>query len=188
MKPDPIPDEVIARILDAGVRAPSAGVTQAWRFVVVTDRDAMKRLASLWQEKLDAIAAAMPAMWPNEKQKSSSMYLRDHFADVPAVIFGYGPEGFGPALVMPALWTMCLAARAEGVGSVLTMLLTQSQAEVNEILGVPDDTGLTLCGVVPMGYPKGRWGVAPRQPPNEVAFVNRWGDAPTWQVDPPALS
>lgn len=188
MKPDPIPDDVLARIVDAGVRAPAPGVEQAWRFVVVTDRDVMRQLATLWQAKLDATAEAMPNLWPNDKQRKSSMYLRDHFADVPAVVFGYGPEGFGATLVLPALWTMCLAARAEGVGSVLTMLLAQSAAEVDAILGVPADTGLSLVAVVPMGYPKGRWGIAPRQPGHEVAFANQWGQAPTWRAEPPALS
>jgi nitroreductase len=69
-----------------------------------------------------------------------------------------------------------LAARAEGIGSTLTgVLQTFFEAEVFDILGVPGDEGWHLHGVVPMGYPTGRWGVAPRTPVHEVAARNRWG-------------
>ncbi|MEP6469488.1 MAG: hypothetical protein ABJC24_06915 [Chloroflexota bacterium] len=68
-----------------------------------------------------------------------------------------------------------LAARAEGIGSTLTgVLQTFYPDEVFEILGVPKDDGWFLHGVVPMGYPTGRWGVAPRKPVHEVAARNSW--------------
>jgi hypothetical protein len=46
--------------------------------------------------------------------------------------------------------------------------------EVSDILGVPKDEGWYVRGVVAMGYPTGRWGVAPRKPVHEVAARNRW--------------
>jgi nitroreductase len=82
---------------------------------------------------------------------------------------------------------MCLAARAEGLGSTYTTLLTLAAAEVNRILGVPDDAGTRLFAALPMGYPVGKWGVAPRQPAHEVTFANRWGNPPTWRATPPSL-
>jgi nitroreductase len=187
MKPDPIPDEVIARIVDAGVRAPSPGAEQPWRFVIVTDRQVMSRLAAVWQAARDALLQAMPNLYASPVQAASSQYLHDHFADLPLVVFGYGPEGLAATTVVPALWTMCLAARAEGVGSVFTTLLTRSEAEVSEILGVPADASVRLIAVVPMGYPKGRWAVAPRQPGHEVSFADRWGNPPAWQADIPTF-
>ena len=48
VKPDPIPDDVIAQIMDAAIRAPSPGNTQQWRFVTVTDRDRMAKLGELY--------------------------------------------------------------------------------------------------------------------------------------------
>ena len=56
-------------------------------------------------------------------------------------------------------------ARAEGIGSTLTGVMGTFVAdEVMEILGVPKDEGWHMHGVVPMGYPTGQWGVAPRTP------------------------
>ena len=182
LKPDPVPDDVVARIVDAGTRAPSPGAVQQWRFVVVTDRDLMSRLAVLWQTSRDELLRAIPNLYSSPVQAASSQYLHDHFAEVPVVIFGYGPEGVGATTVVPALWSMCLAARAEGVGSVFTTLLTRVEPEVNAILGVPGDAGLRLYGCLPMGYPLGRWGVAPRQAAHEVAYADRWGVPPRWSA------
>ena len=187
MKPDPIPDDVLARIVDAGVRAPAPGDPQVWRFVVVTDRATMTRLGVVWRGARDEILKQRPNLYANEVQAKSSNYLYDHFDETPAVVFGYGPPGMGPLTVVPALWSMCLAARAEGVGSSFTTLLTSVAAQVDEILGVPADAGVNLVGVVPMGYPMGRWGVAPRLPGHEVAFADRWGTAPPWRAESPAL-
>jgi nitroreductase len=188
LRPDPVPDDVVARIIDAGVRAPSPGDVQSWRFVVVTDRDVMAQLASLWRATRDALLLAVPDLYSSPAQASSSQYLHDHFSELPVVVLGYGPEGLGATTVVPALWSMCLAARAEGLGSVFTTLLTRAEEHVNALLGVPADAGLRLYGAVPMGYPRGRWGVAPRQPGHEVAFADRWGRAPGWRAAPPELS
>jgi nitroreductase len=184
LRADPVPDDVIARIVDAGLRAPSPGATQAWRFVVVTDRRVMASLADVWRAARDALLEVMPNLYANEVQARSSQYLHDHFQDVPLLILGYGAEGMG-AIVGPALWQMCLAARAEGVGSTFTTLLTRAEAEVAQIVGVPPDAGMRLVGAVPMGYPLGRWGVAPRQPADEVSFADRWGTPPAWVAPAP---
>jgi hypothetical protein len=81
-----------------------------------------------------------------------------------------------------------LAARAEGIGSTFTgMLQTFFADEVFDILKAPKDDGWYLHGIVAMGYPRGRWGVAARKPVHEVAARNSWeGDlgftvpAPLW--------
>ena len=64
--------------------------------------------------------------------------------------------------------------------------------QVSELLGVPADEGWIMAGCVTLGYPTGRWGVAPRRPVEEVAHRNRWGaplgfsvDGPLW---PPAAT
>jgi nitroreductase len=185
IKPDPIPPEVIARIVDAGVRAPTPTSDQPGRFVVVTDRTLMAELGVLWRATRDALLKVMPNLYSTPVQAASAQYLHDHFDDLPLVVAGYGSKALGTAHFVPALWSMCLAARAEGVGSVFTTLFTQCEAQVNELLGVPDDAGMGLVAVVPMGYPKGRWGVAPRLGGHEVSFDNRWGAAPSWQAKVP---
>ncbi|HLG66798.1 MAG TPA: nitroreductase family protein [Acidimicrobiales bacterium] len=187
LKPDPVPQEAIARIIDAGVRAPCPGPAgaQAWRFVAVTDRSVMAEIGSVWREARDALLERVPDLYPNEKQASSSRYLHDHFDEVPLLILGYGPEGLGANTVVQACWSMCLAARAQGLGSAYTTLLTQRAAAVDRILGVPEDAGVRLYAALPIGYPLGRWGVAPRQPAHEVTFADRWGRRPAWTAPPP---
>jgi len=186
LKPDSIPDAVIARIIDAGIRAPSPGSVdeQGWRFVAVTDRGVMAQLGAVWRAARDALLERMPNLYANEKQASSSGYLHNHFDELPLLILGYGPPGLGSNTVVQACWSMCLAARAEGIGSTYTTLLTMAATEVDGILGVPSDSGLVLYAALPMGYPRGKWGVAPRQPAHEVTFADRWGAPPTWKAEP----
>jgi nitroreductase len=185
LKPEPIPPEVIARIVDAGVRAPSPGSDEPGRFVVVTDRKVMADLGALWQITRAALLEAVPNLYATPAQAASSQYLNDHFADVPLAVFGYGPKAVGAANFVPALWSMCLAARAQGVGSVFTTLFTQCEAQVNDLLGVPVDADVRLIAVIPMGYPKGKWDIAPRRGGHEVSFDNRWGTPPSWQAKIP---
>jgi hypothetical protein len=74
------------------------------------------------------------------------------------------------------VWSAQLAARAEGVGSALTSVLGAFHgAEAMEILGVPDAHGWVMVCCVSFGYPTGRWGVAKRRPPHEIAYRNSWG-------------
>lgn len=190
LKPDPVPPEVIARIVDAGVRAPSPGPVdaQAWRFVAVTDRAVMAELGAMWRTARDALLERMPDLYANERQASSSRYLHDHFDEVPLLILGYGPEGMGANTVVQACWSMCLAARAEGLGSTYTTLLAQHGPAVDRILGVPADAGVRLFASLPIGYPLGRWGVAPRQPAHEVTFADHWGTPPPWTVTAPPFA
>jgi nitroreductase len=189
LKPDPVPPEVVARIIDAGIRAPSPGSpeVQAWRFVAVTDRAVMAELGRVWRAARDALLKQIPNLYSSEKQAASSDYLHEHFDEIPLLILGYGPAGTGALTVVPACWTMCLAARGLGLGSTFTTLLASVAAEVDAVIGVPADSGLQLFAALPIGYPQGRWGVAPRQPAHEVTYVDRWASPPSWKAEVPPL-
>ena len=58
LKPDPVPEEIITRILDAAIRAPSAGNTQSWAFIVVRDGEQRRRLGMIYRKASD-IASEM---------------------------------------------------------------------------------------------------------------------------------
>ncbi len=181
LKPDPIPYEVQARILDAAIHAPHIG--EGWRFILVDDREIISRLAPLYREGFerlggkqlgDALPALMKADTPMGRMVRSGVHLVNHFAEVPLLLIGFGRtrEGSG---IYPALWSAMLAARADGVGSTLTgMLQTYFADEVCDMLGVPKDAGWYMHGVVVMGYPTGKWGVGARTPVHEVAARNSW--------------
>jgi nitroreductase len=181
LKPDPIPYDVQARILDAAIRAPNIG--QEWRFILVDDPQIKSQLAPLYRQGFERMvggpieevfAGVINTDTPMGRMVRSGFYLVNHFADVPLFLIGFGrtKEGAG---IYPALQNAMLAARAEGVGSTLTgFLQTYYANEVMDLLGVPKDSGWYLHGVVPMGYPRGKWGVGARKPVHEVAARNRW--------------
>jgi nitroreductase len=196
LKPDPIPYEVQARILDAAIHAPHIG--EGWRFILVDDPEVKSQLAPLYLQGFermiggqigDALGDLLKADTQMGRMVRSGVHLAHHFAEVPLLLIGFGRtrEGSG---IYPALWSAMLAARAEGIGSTLTGMLQSFFAdEVFDILGVPKDAGWTLHGVVPMGYPLGKWGVGARTPVHEVAARNSWqGDLgftvpePLWPV------
>jgi nitroreductase len=181
VKPDPIPYEVQARILDAAIRAPN--IDQGWRFLLVDDPAIKSQLGALYKQAFDrmvgrALGDALPELQKADTQMGrmirSGLHLAHHFGEAPLLLIGFGRtrEGSG---IYPALWSAMLAARAEGVGSTMTgMMQTYFADEVCEILGVPKDAGWYIHGVVPMGYPIGKWGVGARKPVHEVAARNSW--------------
>ncbi len=180
LKPDPIPVEAQQRILDAAIRAPNIG--EEWRFLLVDDAEVKAKLAPLYQQAWQALFAGfgitveqvLQAEGATGRAARSGNHLARHFAGVPLILIGFGQNRDGSG-VLPALWSAMLAARAEGIGSTLTgVLQTYRSAEAFEVLGVPADEGWFMHGVVPMGYPLGRWGVAPRRPAHEVAGRNTW--------------
>jgi nitroreductase len=189
VRPDPIPLEVQARILDAAVRAPTGGNTQQWRFLLVDDPDVKARLgpvyreciAQLWAtvyaDRLAAIEADPddPENVQNAKVVRSAQHLADHFEDVPLFLFAFVRGDTSGGSIFPAAWSAMLAARAEGVGSSLTSVLVFRLQETLDILGVPSDKGWHMSCCVSFGYPTGKWGVAPRRPAHEVAYRNSWG-------------
>lgn len=193
LKPDAIPPEVVQKIVDAGLRAPSGGNSQAWRFLTMTEREPIAKLGDLYRQGLDRLfstvyaSASAPADGNDRRQQtvsrvqSSAKWLADHFDEVPLLVFAFAPGGAqsGPS-IYPAMWSMCLAARAHGVGSTITTILGMFEAEVHSLLHVPDDSGYAMAGCLPMGYPTGRWGIAERKPASKVAFGERWGERPSW--------
>ena len=179
LKPDPIPLDVQARILDAAIRAPHTG--EQWRFLLVDDAEVKTRLAVLYRQASEQMEAAfgiklaelMKSDAPEGRAARSATYLTRHFEEVPLLLIGF--TRMGGAAIYPALWSAMLAARAEGVGSTMTTILgAYFQDEACAILGVPKEEGWTMHGVIPMGYPKGRWGLAVRRPVDEVAARNSW--------------
>ena len=180
MKPDPIPYDAQARILDAAIRAPHTD--EQWRFILVDDPAVIAQLGPLYRQAgarmaeqygID-LAEVAKTDTPMGRAARSADYLARNFERVPLLLIGFSRTGGSG--ILPALWSAMLAARAEGIGSAMTTILAAyHQAEVGAILGVPQDAGWTMQAVIPMGYPKGRWGVAPRrQPVHEVAARNSW--------------
>jgi nitroreductase len=200
VRPDPIPLPVQARILDAAIRAPTGGNAQNWRFLLADDPDIIGQMGPLYRDAIDqlwktvyadrlAAAAADPESEESIemlKVQRSAQWLADHFEEVPLFLFGFIQADPTGGSIFPAIWSAQLAARAEGVGSSLTAVLGFFYPdETFEILGVPKGKGWVMACCVSLGYPTGRWAVAPRRPVDEVSYRNRWGDSVGFGVEQP---
>jgi nitroreductase len=190
VRPDPIPRDVQARILDAAIRAPSGGNAQGWRFMLVDDPAVKARLGPLYR---DAISQLWGTAYRDRLERArstpeapdsasmlrvtaSAQHLADHFEEVPLFLLAFSRGDQSGGSIFPAVWSAQLAARADGVGSALTSVLGIFHgAEAMQILGVPQDKGWAMACCVSFGYPTGRWAVAPRRPVHEVAYRNAWG-------------
>lgn len=196
VKPDSIPDHVVAAMIDAAVRAPSGGNTQGWRFLAVTDPDVKAALGPLYRRGFERLQETVyKASWTRARERgdeatlrviASSTWLADHFEQVPLWLLAFSRNDPSGASIYPAVWNAMLAARGHGVGTCLTTILGLfAEEEALEVLGVPADRGWSLNAAVSCGYPEGRWGLAARRPAHEVAYAERWGEPLPFAIDRP---
>lgn len=194
---EPIPDDQVAKLIDAAVRAPSGGNSQNWRFLTVTDPAIRSRLGHLYRQAFDILQetiykdAASSARERGDEASlrvmSSSQWLAKNFETVPLWVMAIHRNDPTGASIYPAVWNLMLAARGLEIGTCLTTILGMfKKSETFEILGVPPEKGWELAASVSCGYPTGRWGLAKRAPAHEVAYAERWGEAVTWSIDEPA--
>ena len=187
LKPDPVPDELVRRILEAGVCAASGGNRQPWRFLVVKDRAIKEKVQYYYKRALDEVVgpryrSSTPPPGVTraqyDRQHAAVEYLTDHFHEAPVWIVacleggGGTPSRSSGASIYPAVQNMLLAARALGLGATLTTRHLQYEKEVETALGLP--TGVHSYAILPIGYPMGRFGPVRRGPLSEVVYLDRW--------------
>jgi nitroreductase len=183
LKADPVPEELVWKVLDAAIRAPSGGNRQPWGFVVVTDADKKRKIGEWyldgWNKMYGPARQIMMAEPAAARTFRSADHLANHVADVPVLIFATvqtsgvaGVSGAGPN-IYPAVQNLMLAARALGLGTTLTTLHRTHEAEVRELLGIPE--GVETMAMIPLGWPKGKFGAGPRKPVEEVTHWDSWG-------------
>jgi len=150
LKPDPVPDALIRKILQAGVCAPNGGNTQRWRFLVIKDR-AIKKKVQVWYKKaFDEVVGPRylkstppPGVTKDAyvRQHAAVEYLTDHFHEAPVWIVACIEEAGAPtrwsgASIYPAVQNMLLAARAFGLGATLTTRHLLFEKETEAALGL----------------------------------------------------
>jgi nitroreductase len=187
LKPDPVPDELINKILQAGQWAPSGGNTQRWRFLVVKDPE-IKKQVQVWYKRLfdesvgPRYASSAPPPGSNaekyKRQHSAVEYLTDHYHEAPVWIVGCLDAGENPSRtagssIYGAVQNMCLAIRALGLGTTLTTRHTGYGKEVDAIFGLPP--GVQSYAILPIGYPMGNFGKLGRGPLSDVVYADKWG-------------
>jgi nitroreductase len=188
LKPDPVPDELIIKILEAGTRAPNGGNNQTWHFVVVKD-PAIKKAVQVWYKKaFDEIigpryaSSAPPPGTTAEKyrrQHAAVEYLTDHYHEAPVWIVAcirHGdakPNRMAGASIYPAVQNMLLAARALGLGASLTTRHLLYADESDKALELP--AGVLSYAILPIGYPMGNFGPTKRGRLADFVSLDRVG-------------
>ncbi len=200
-KPDPVPDEVMTKVLDAAIRAPSGSNAQSWLFVVIKDAERRRKISEIYKKG----GQILMGMYTNrqrpahmdEKQYNkilaSATYLFDHMHEAPVLLLvcqktdpmtaGATPEmndlmrkmvRMSGASVFPAVQNVILSCRALGLGTVLTTIHVFFEDEVRAVLGLPGE--IETFALMPIGYPRDKFGPVRRRPLNEVAILDRWGN------------
>src|SRR6185437_14804414 len=152
LKPDPVPDALLHKILEAGVAAPSGGNMQRWRFLVVKDPEVKKTVGSHYKRAWDEVVSPRyrcgepaPGTSPErfKRMLDAAQYLADHIHEAPVWIVpcmeGASPTRTAGSSIYPAVQNMLLAARALGLGATLTTLYLNFEKEVEAAIGLPPD-------------------------------------------------
>jgi len=183
LKPDPVPEELIRKVIFAATRASSPGNSQGWDFVVVRDAEQRRRIGELFRSEVKPRLVPVPevADGPRRLMSAGAHHLLDTFDRVPVLIFVCGGviyppaspmELFVPAALYPAAQNLIVAARALGLGTVFTTFHMLCEAKLRPILGLPD--GHRIQVTIPMGWPEKKFGPVKRKPLDEVLHWDRF--------------
>ncbi len=191
IKPDPVPEELLIRLVDAGNRAPSGSNTQPVRWIIVRDPEQRAKLAELNKAAVMAYAdpnsGRRPVELPHqsaeqrERLLQSVLWQAEHMHQIPVLIIacaqfptplsGSNAAAAGGS-VWPAIQNLLLAARALGLGAAPTTLGLVDRPAAKKVLSLPD-TVEPYC-LIPVGYPMGTFGPVTRLPVEETLHWDRW--------------
>lgn len=186
---DPISPEILGRILQAALQAPSVGYSQPWNFILVKDPDLRRKVHGAFQSANEEAKK----MFPGERgEKYASLKLEGILDSALNICVTCDRNRFGPVILgkthqpeMDLYSTVCavqnlwLAARCEGVGVGWVSILKPE--DLCALIELPE-------GVVPVAYlcvgytdsfaPEPELKTAgwlPEVPPSELVFHDRWG-------------
>ncbi len=191
MRPDPVPEDVLLKLVDAARQAASGSNAQPSRWLVVRDPDQRRRVAELNKVSVAdylrqrAVRPLLPHQDALRQQRigEAVQWQADHLHEVPALIFAclevgeQRTESFAAGLnaggsVWPAVQNLLLAARALGLGATPTTLALRDRPAIKSVLGLPE-TIEPVC-LIPVGYPMGRFGPVTRRPLDQILRWDRW--------------
>lgn len=204
LRPDPVPDDVITKVLDAAIRAPSGSNAQTWAFIVVKDAGKRRELGAVYRKASEILmqlyaGATRPAHMDEKKYErfmQSVQHLFNHMGDAPVLLVpclkatmwtgaanlsadfkarAAASARIAGSSIYPAVQNIILACRAFGLGTVLTTIHAFFEEEVRAILKLPAD--VQTYALMPIGYPQGHHFPVKRKSVNEVACLDTYGNA-----------
>lgn len=188
-RPEPVPDEVLWKVLDHTICAPNGQNRQGWAFIVIRDEVLRKKIGSL----VATVIGQNPAFRERVERGSQSSdrstrlmmsggkHLADHLDEAPVLllpcVIGTEPPGMDRILMGSAVYlatqNLMLAARGMGLGTVMTSFQNSIMAELREWLEIP--AHVTPVALIPLGWPAAKFGPVKRDPAETVAHWDRWG-------------
>ena len=188
LKPDPVDDALVLHLIELALRAPTGSNAQNWQFVVVRDRAVKARLGKLNRQAwrlYGGIGRRMAAKDPPMMRIIDAVQWQvDHFEEIPVLVVAclatmipILPRIAASSLygsIFPSVQNLLLAARAAGLGAALITLPLWSTFLARRALGLP--WTVTPCAVIPLGWPRGRYGPTTRKPVGDVVSLDRYGN------------
>ena len=187
LKPDPVPDELIHKLIEAATKAPSGGNRQPWAFIVIREAATKQKLGEwyldAWNKTYGAISEEARGQLPTAIRGviRPAEHLAHHLSEVPVLILVCArdaPPAGGPnagshhSSIFPAVQNLLLAARGLGLGAALTTLHQLHEQEVKALLGIPET--VATAALIPIGYPIGKYGPTTRVPIEQFTHEERW--------------
>jgi nitroreductase len=194
LKPDPIPEALIWKVLNAGVQAPSGQNTQPWKFVLIRDDERKRWFAEHYAAAFESrfglvVDKTERGPYRTSGQLGALYHQIDHLHEAPVILLvcgerdwpfkvaeadrvGLAPPNYGA--VYPCVQNILLACRAVGLGAALTTMHQVFEEELHSYFNIPDTYGVVVA--IPIGYPLGKFGPVTRISAEEQTHLDVWSE------------
>lgn len=186
--PDDVDNDIVLACIELALKAPTGSNGQNWEFVVVRDPSVKGQLAAQYRKAWRIYGGIGERVTAGDDAMTKIIRAVDwqvgHFEEIPVLVVPClsGPGRFLPVSigqsthygsVYPSVQNLLLAARAMGLGASLITLPLWNQFSARRILGLP--LGVQPVCVVPLGWPRGRYGPTTRKAVRDVVHLDRYG-------------
>jgi nitroreductase len=191
--PDPVDDTIVLRCIELALKAPTGSNGQNWEFVVVKDPAIKEKLGARYRQAWSVYGGMGKRMARGDESMQKVLraveWQVEHFTELPVLVVACLRGSRVPMLptpplaqssyygsIYPSVQNLLLAARAMGLGASLITLPLWSTTSARSALGLP--ISVQPCCVVPLGWPRGRYGPTTRKPVGAVVHLDRYGAQP----------
>lgn len=192
LKTDPVDDELVLRLIELALKAPTGSNAQSWEFIVVRNPEVKAKLAHRNRQAFGIYERIGRRITAGDRKSQRNLdavgWQADHFEEIPVLVVAClkGRRPWFPPVavtsfygsIFPAVQNLLLAARAVGLGAALITLPLWSTWSARRILGLP--RRVTPCAVIPLGWPRGRYGPTTRKSVGKVVSLDRYRNRP-WE-------
>jgi nitroreductase len=186
----PVPRELLEKVVTAASKAPSGSNSQPWVFVIADTSDTREKIGAAMRAVFEAAEPLQQMIEAGSKSESRTERLmlkgaRAFFSELhkaPAIIIPCLYQLSSPtrdpttltagSSIYLAVQNLLLAARALGLGTVMTTANAMIEPALREVLGLPTDAH--PVALIPIGYPDANFGPTTRKPVGEILRWNRW--------------